>query len=109
MFKFNNLYKNNIYKLCTGIIFIFSFIFLIWRTKYGFCFNDEPFCITLGQRLFNGDSLIVDEWHGVQNFGAVILPFYALFQLFSVSNDGIILTFRYIYCLLWFATCFAVY
>ena len=111
MFKFKfKIDKKIIHnKLTIYVVFLFSFLFLIWRAKYGFCFNDEPFCITLGQRIYNGDALIVDEWHGVQNFGTVILPFYSFFRIFSLSNEGIILTFRYIYCLLWILTCIAVY
>lgn len=83
--------------------------FLLWRAKFGFCFNDEPFCVTLAQRIFQGDALIADEWHGTQNFGPVILPLYMLFRLFSSSNEGILLFLRYTYCLLWWATCVIVY
>lgn len=101
--------KLSIYKLSILCVFLSSFIFLIWLAKYGFCFNDEPFCITLAHRLFSGDALIADEWHGTQNFGAVLLPFYSLFRTFASSNEGIILTFRYTYCLLWFLTCLSVY
>ena len=81
--------------------------FLLWRAKYGFCYNDEPFIVTLAQRLYNGDALIVDEWHGTQLFSAVLLPFYAAFRLFSSTNEGILLVFRYTYCVLWWITCSA--
>jgi len=84
-------------------------LFLIWRAQYGFCFNDEPFCVTLAQRMFQGDALIADEWHGVQNFGPVLLPFYALFRLFSPTNEGILLFLRYVYCVLWWSVCTGVF
>lgn len=90
-------------------VIIGSLFFLLWRCKYGYCFNDEPFHITLAERLFNGQVLYADEWHISQNFGVVLLPFYALFRLFSPDNTGIMLVFRYVYCVLWFLTCLYVY
>ena len=97
------------YRLSIIFIFVLSFVFLIWRAKYGFCFNDEPFLISLAQRLYNGDALIAEEWHGVQNFGAIVLPFYSIFISLFKSTECILLTFRYIYCILWFSVCMTVY
>lgn len=84
-------------------------IFLLWRAKYGWCWDDEPFILSLAQRLYYGHSLITDEWHVSQFTGVVLLPFYKLFRLFSDSNEGLLITFRYIYCFLWFAVCVCVY
>ncbi len=92
-------------KKWTYLLYFVMLLWLLWRAPYGFCFNDEPFCVTLAQRLWLGDGLIVDEWHGVQNFGPVLLPFYALFRLFSGSNEGVLLAFRYVYCFLWWGVC----
>lgn len=86
-----------------------SLLFLLWRARYGYCFLDEPFIISLAQRLFQGDALIVDEWHVAQTSGSLLLPFYAVFHLFSVSNEGIMLCFRYVYCLLWWLCCIVIY
>lgn len=83
--------------------------FLLWRAPYGFCFNDESFCMTLAQRLWQGDALIVDEWHGTQNFGAVLLPVYALHRLIAGSNEGVLLFSRLVYCVLWWAVCAVVW
>lgn len=91
------------------LILLCGLLLLIWRARYGFCFNDEPFCVTLAQRMFQGDALIGDEWHGVQNFGPVLLPLYALFRLFSPTNEGILLFLRYAYCLLWWGVCAGVF
>ena len=66
-FLINN--KNNIIFVMTIIL---GFIFLIWRAPFGYCFNNEPFIVTLGQRLSNGDSLIFDEWHMAQTFSPVM-------------------------------------
>lgn len=83
------------------MLFLLGLFFLLIRAKFGFCFNDEPFCVTLGQRLYQGDSLIVDEWHGCQLFSGIMLPFYAVFRLFSPDNEGILLFLRHTYCVLW--------
>lgn len=101
-------FKGIQWKLIYTIVVVIGFLFLFWRAKYGFCFNDEPFCVTLGQRLANGDALIVNEWHGTQLFSGIMLPFYKLYRIFSDSNEGILLFLRYTYCLLWWGTCFVI-
>ena len=83
--------------------------FLICRAPYGYSFSDEPFSITLGQRLSYGDALIVNEWYIVQPIAPVLMLFYRLYHVFFSSNTGIILSFRYCYCILWFLTCLTVY
>lgn len=91
-----------------GVTVISSLFFLLLRAPYGWCFNDEPFIVTLAQRLYMGDRMILDEWHPAQVFGPVILPFYAVFRLFSSDNTGILLAFRYVYSILWWSTCLIV-
>lgn len=83
------------------LLFLAGFVFLVIRAKYGFCFNDEAFCVTLGQRLYQGDALVAEEWHGCQPFSGVMLPLYALFRVFSPTNEGILLFLRYCYCVFW--------
>ena len=101
--------KNKRFSYLVYATFLISLFFLFIRAPYGWCFNDEPFIITLAQRLYNGDHLILDEWHPAQVFGPVLLPFYWVFRLFSADNTGILLTFRYIYCVLWWGTCLVVF
>ena len=101
--------KNKRFSYLVYATFLISLCFLFIRAPYGWCFNDEPFIITLAQRLYNGDHLILDEWHPAQVFGPVLLPFYWVFRLFSADNTGILLTFRYIYCVLWWGTCLVVF
>ena len=89
-------------KISTRILFFTALsVFLFWRAQYGYSYSDEPFCITLAQRLYQGDALFRDEWHVCQNFGVVLLPFYAIFHAIVGSTTGILLTFRFLYCLLW--------
>ena len=85
------------------LFFALGLAFLLCRAKYGFCFNDEPFCVTLAQRVYNGDALLAEEWHGCQLFSAILLPFYSVFRIFNDTNEGILLFLRHCYCILWWA------
>ena len=78
-------------------------VFLFWRAKYGHYYNDESFIVSLAQRLYKGDALIVDEWHVCQNTGFLLLPFYALYYSIFGSVEGILLFFRNVYCLVFLA------
>lgn len=95
----------------TPVIVAFAVLalFLFWRARYGYCYEDEPFLLTLAQRLYKGDVLIVDEWHGCQNFGLLLLPLYAVYHVLFGSNDGILLCFRYAYCIVWLAAIIVLY
>jgi len=96
-------------KLTVTVIFILGIVFLLWRAPYGYCFNDEPFIVSLGRRIFSGDKMFFDEWHGAQAFGIVLHPIYGIFRLLTGGTEGILLTFRYLYCVLYFFTCICVY
>ena len=76
---FRQLDKNDTFKIFSMIFIVSSAIFLFWRAKFGFGYNDEAFVITLGERLFDGDALLYDEWHISQNFGVVMLPFFCFY------------------------------
>lgn len=106
---FRQIDKDTGFKIFSWIFIISSAVFLFWRAKFGFGYNDEAFVITLGERLFDGDALLYDEWHVSQNFGVVMLPFFAFTKLFGIPNDSIILLLRYCYCFLWLGTCLCVY
>ena len=67
-------------KIIFGIsLFLISFILLGLRAMFGYSFNDEPFIMSLAQRLSFGDNLFIDEWHVTQNFGVILLPIYKLY------------------------------
>lgn len=84
---------------------ILGIVFLALRAPYGYCFNDEPFIVTLGQRLSYGDSLIFDEWHVAQTVSPIIAFFYKIYVFLHGSTEGILLAFRYIYILIWISVC----
>ncbi len=90
------------------ILFVLAFIVLCYRARGGYFYDDEPFLITLAQRLYNGDRLIFDEWHVSQSVAPLLLPFFSLYVRLAGSTEGIILAFRFVYCLMWIAVCYAV-
>lgn len=98
--------KNKI--LCAAVI-VSGLAFLLWRARYGWCWDDEAFLVSLAQRLWYGQSLISDEWHVAQFTGVLILPFYSLFRLLAGGNTGVLLALRYVYCVMWFAVCLCAY
>ena len=51
------------------------------RALYGFCWSDESFYLTFAQRLWNGQQLILDEWHPVQFYSAIFYPVLTVHNL----------------------------
>lgn len=96
-------------KILGAAVIVSGLAFLLWRARYGWCWDDEAFLVSLAQRLWYGQSLISDEWHVAQFTGVLILPFYSLFRLFAGGNTGVLLTLRYVYCVMWFAVCLCAY
>ncbi len=64
------------------------------HSQYSFCQTDEPFYISAVKRLYQGDRLILDEWHPTQFYTPILLPLYAFYALFVPSLKGILLYFR---------------
>ncbi len=89
-------------KIGTGIL-ILSAAALLWHSRLSFCQSDESFYLALAHRLWSGDRLILDEWHVVQFYSPILLPFYSLFRLFVPGGDGVFLYARVLYL------CFALY
>lgn len=101
----HRLFILNRQKIIFFVCIFLGIVFLAWRAPYGYCFNDEPFVVTLGQRINFGDSLIFDEWNMAQTISPVIALFYKIFVFINGSTEGILLAFRYIYCLIWITVC----
>lgn len=74
-------------------------IALAVRARYGFCWSDESFYLTFAQRLWNGQQLILDEWHPVQFYSTLTYPFLTLYRLMC-GTTGIYLFARLLYLLL---------
>ncbi len=79
-------------KLYVYVLMLFGIILLI-RSKYSFCWSDESFYLTFAQRLWNGQQLIVDEWHPTQFYSVILFPLLSLYHLLF-GNNGIYLFVR---------------
>ncbi|MDY2556762.1 MAG: hypothetical protein SOW29_00175, partial [Candidatus Faecousia sp.] len=66
---------------------------------YGFCWSDESFYLTFAQRLWNGQQLILDEWHPVQFYSAIFYPVLTVYKFFF-GTEGIYLFARILYVVL---------
>ena len=66
------------------------------RALYGFCWSDESFYLTFAQRLWNGQKLILDEWHPVQFYSVLFYPILSLYRFFF-GTTGIYLFARELY------------
>ena len=74
-------------------------LLLLDRGRYGFCWSDESFYLTFSQRMWNGQHLILDEWHPVQFYSALFYPALSFYHgLFG--TEGIYLFARSLYTLL---------
>ena len=77
---------------------VFLYVIYFITVKYAFDFSfDEPFPLSICERLFSGDKLIIDEW-ALPQFSAIFqyLPFYC-FRKITGSTQGIVLFMRCVY------------
>lgn len=79
------------------LLLLFMAVFYAWRLPHGYAGIDEGFYCTVPYRLWQGDSLISQEWHVSQLSGLLLYPFMLLYRFFGGTGEGIILTFRYFY------------
>lgn len=98
-----------LYDLCFLTGFCAALFFLVWKCRYGYGACDEPFYLTLAQRLADGDALLSEEWNLSQLSGLLLLPFYQLYRLFFRTTEGIVLHFRYIYVFVQSFVCLLLY
>lgn len=82
----------------TGLLTLVA-LALMQRARYGFCWSDESFYLTFAQRLWNGQQLILDEWHPVQFYSALTYPILTLYRYFF-GTEKIYLFARLLYVFL---------
>lgn len=86
----------------TGI-YLFVVIFLFWRCRFGFAYDDETFYLTIPYRLCMGDRLLLHEWHLTQLSGILLVPLVKLYLVLFHSTEGIVLFSRYVFTAVWAA------
>ena len=91
--------RNNIgQKIGAGALVLLAAVLAI-RSLYGFCWSDESFYLTFAQRLWNGQKLILDEWHPVQFYSVIFYPVLSAYRAVK-GTEGIYLFARFFYLLL---------
>lgn len=93
--------KNDLMFLC---LFTFTLMFLLYKVRYGFIYNDEPAIFSIGYRFALGDKMLVEDWSIMQLIGFLIYPFAKLFMLIKKDTNWILLYGRLCYLLLWSMT-----
>ena len=87
-------------RYCT-LLFIVGLIaiaaFAVWKARFGFGGEDEAFYLSVPYRMFKGEKLFVNEWHGSQLSAFILYPIFKVYMLLFKTTEGIILNFRYIY------------
>ena len=91
--------KNNIGRKVAASGLVLLAAVLAVRALYGFCWSDESFYLTFAQRLWNGQKLILDEWHPVQFYSVIFYPVLTLYRAIN-GTEGIYLFARFFYLFL---------
>lgn len=91
--------KNKFYgfDIITSLSFLAALVFLLWKASYGIVSLDESFYSTVLYRLWQGDGMIVHEWHPGQLFSFLLLPIFSLFMAISGSTEGVFLFLRLLF------------
>ncbi len=86
---------------CFAASFATLFAFLLWRCPYGLGNSDEAFYLTIPYRFLQGDRMLIHEWHLTQFSSFTMIPAVWLYLQIVGTTEGIILSFRYIYTVIW--------
>ena len=88
-------------RIVSLIVLIICALVLLWKARYGWTFNDEPFMISLGHRLLKGDLLLINEWNKAQTTGCFFFPIIWIYTKTIGSTEGLILFCRIVYVAWW--------
>lgn len=87
------------YSLYFGAFLLF-WAGLFWKCRYGFPM-DESFYILFCYRFMKGDLPILHEWNPTQISALWLHPFVWVFYKINGSSERVVLTFRYLYTVVW--------
>ena len=88
--------KQNISEIIPYLLLTVVFILLLWRSRFGFIWSDEPYYFETANRFMQGDLPIVNDWYTAQIFSVLLVPFVYVWKLFSGGNfTGLFLAARY--------------
>lgn len=85
------------FDMVAAVCFLAALAFLLWKAPHGIISLDESFYVNVPYRLWQGDGILVHEWHPGQLFGFLLLPALSLFLSVNGSTDGIFLFYRLLF------------
>ena len=68
------------------ILILLLSVLNIWKSRYGFCSEDESFIIGLLQRFYSGDKMFIDEWNPAQISIVFLMPIFAVYKQIFNNN-----------------------
>lgn len=80
-------------------IIILAFMLSVWHSFYCLEITDESYFLALADAIWKGAKPFVDIWAMHQTSAIILLPFVALWHLFTGGTDGIILGVRILYAI----------
>lgn len=86
-------------------VFLALMAFLVWKCQYGMASPDEAFYLVTPRRFVQGDRMLADEWHLTQFASFTMIPAAGVYLLLAGSTEGMLLSFRILYILMWGAGC----
>lgn len=95
----NSKYDKILYCVYFGI-FLILWLLLFWKCKFGFPL-DESFYVLFCYRFINGDIPVLHEWNPTQISAVWLHPIVWLFYRINNSSEQIIITFRYVFTVIW--------
>ena len=104
--RFSNLKMIDIAAI---VLFAVTALFLIWKARFGFGYDDESFYITIPLRLMKGDAFISEEWHVSQLSQFILYPFVKLYIMIFGTTEGIMLASRFAFVALQLAVSTVIY
>ncbi len=104
--KQNRLSRCDIFALILGVIIA---VYYFYSVRIGIQAIDETYYFTITHRMALGDRLILDEWHITQLAALFQYLPYRLFYSIVGSNEGVCLTFRYVYVVIKIAFYYYIY
>lgn len=79
------------------LVFLAVWVYYIVMVRYGVCFADEGFYVTVAERFVHGERPLVDEWHISQLSCLFLCLPYRIYVALTGGTAGILLFMRYLF------------
>ena len=84
-------------ELLSALLLLLCLGFCVWKLPYGAAATDEALYLSIPYRLWQGDRLLLHEWHVTQLAGLLLLPLLRVCLALTGSTVGVLLLFRQLY------------